>query len=166
MGCGAFNVIENNEYKNYNHDINSVLNFHNYFREKHNAEKLKFSPKLSQKAQLKLLQLENDIFKYNSQDDDENDNEIGENLFITLEKDGNIIEKACECWYNEKNNYNFNLNKYQNGTGHFTQIIWKKTKEIGSGYLNKNGKIYFLVLYFPIGNELFKFKENIEEEKI
>ena len=164
MGCaGSSNEIENSPFRNYNHNIKLVLYYHNYFRDKHNAEKLIFSSELSQKAQSKLIQLEKDIFNYNSQDDD---NEIGENLFITKEKDVDIIEKACQTWYNEKNNYNFNLNKYQNGTGHFTQMIWKKTKEIGSGYLEaKNGNIYFLVLYSPIGNELFKFIENIEEEK-
>ena len=43
-------------------------------------------------------------------------------------------------------------------------MIWKDTRRIGFGYLkSNNGKIYFLALYSPAGNDLFKFKENVEK---
>ena len=40
--------------------------------------------------------------------------------------------------------------KYFSKTKHFTQIIWKKTREVGFGYsqLNNNEKI-FVAFYFP-----------------
>ena len=163
MGCGNANIELKDESNIlpriiYNHNTNLVLHYHNIFREKHNTEKLTFSTELYLKAKSKLLQMEKNNFNYNSIDDDDDDNDIGENLFIT-EKNKDIdiiIKEACETWYNEKNNYNFNLNQYQKETGHFTQMIWKNTKEIGSGYLeDKNGQAYFLVLYSPIGNEMF-----------
>ena len=99
---------------------------------------------------------------------DDFDNEIGENLYISTEdrKNNDNIINACKIWYNEKNKYNFDLNKYQKGTGHFTQMVWKETQKIGFSYCKlKNGKSIFLVLYYPIGNEIFKFKKNVEKNQ-
>ena len=163
MGCSKSLVLyENNIMEMGNDDIfEKALNIHNEYRKKHNARILDLSLELSGKAKKRILQLEKGLVNINSELDDK-DNEFGENLYISTKNDFNI-EKVCEIWYNEKNKYNFDLNTYQKGTGHFTQMIWKETQKIGFGYLNNNGKIYFLALYSPAGNELFKFKENVEK---
>ena len=82
------------------------------------------------------------------------------------------INKICEEWIKEKEYYNEIKNKgdnkakdykkYFSKTKHFTQIIWKKTREVGFGYsqLNNNEKI-FVAFYFPAGNILNEFSENI-----
>ena len=137
-----------------------ALKIHNKYREKHNAPKLKIDNNLSKKAQKKLNDLINEV---ENKSIDNEDNDIGENLCIGIGKNINI-EEACNSWYNEKNNYNYDLNKYQNNAAHFTQMIWKESKLIGFGYskLNK-GKSYFLALYSPAGNEFLKFKNNVEK---
>ena len=82
------------------------------------------------------------------------------------------INNICEEWIKEKEYYNEIKNKGENKakdykkyfskTKHFTQIIWKKTREVGFGYsqLNNNKKI-FVAFYFPAGNILNEFSENI-----
>ncbi len=72
----------------------------------------------------------------------------------------------CQNWINEEEYFvNNTINddiKYFSKTKHFTQIIWKKTKEIGIGFstLNNNDKI-FIIVYFPAGNIFDEFKNNI-----
>lgn len=49
------------------------------------------------------------------------------------------MEKEAEAtvmWYNEINNpgYNFSRGGYQSGAGHFTQVVWKGSTELGCGY--------------------------------
>ena len=161
------NIINSNDFKKYyglnENDmkiINSeALKFHNNYREKHNAKQLELSKYLCKKAQKKVYELVNEI--ENKTNYSEEDNKFGENLFISLLEDVNI-ENACQSWYNEEKLYNYDLDNYQKGTTHFTQMVWKGTKEVGFGYSKfKNGKSYFLAIYSPSGNELFKFKENV-----
>ena len=175
MGCGirAGDVIENDFRidKGLEKSINNnkfmekinldALNLHNKYREKHNSENLILSDNLCKKAQKKIFDLING--NDDKRDDLEEDNKLGENIYISL-KDDVDVKKACEAWYVEGKLYDFNKNAYQRGTTHFTQMVWKGTKEIGFGYSQlKNGKSYFIALYFPSGNELFKFKENVEK---
>ena len=49
-------------------------------------------------------------------------------------------------------------------TLHFTQLIWKGTKEIGVGMaLTNNRKTGFIVArYFPAGNKMNHFPENVQ----
>ena len=55
---------------------------------------------------------------------------LGENMYICMESTFDKKE-MCKNWYNEKKNYDKQLNQYQKKTSHFTQMIWKQTKEIG-----------------------------------
>ena len=164
MGCSKSLVLYDNNIMEMGNDeiFEKALNIHNEYRKKHNAERLELSVRLSENAKKRILQLEKGLDNINSKVYVD-DHELGENLYISTKNDFDI-EKLCEIWYNEKNKYNFDLNTYQKGTGHFTQMIWKDTRRIGFGYLkSNNGKIYFLALYSPAGNELFKFKENVEK---
>ena len=158
-------IISNNK-KNLNFNKNEIKHFdsialklHNEYRKKHNASELELDKDLSKKAQKKLYELINE----ENERIDSDDNDFGENLYIGI--DGNInVEEACNSWYNEKTNYNYELNKYQNNSAHFTQMIWKGTKKVGFGYskLNK-GNSYFIALYSPPGNDIFEFKNNVEK---
>ena len=166
MGCSSTNenIHINNNYFDKDRIVEFdkiALNYHNKIRKKHEAHFLKLSEDLRNKAQEKVEAL---MKKINYMDD--NDNEFGENLFICDENlNPRKIEDACKTWYDEKNKYNFLSNKYQKGTAHFTQMVWKETKDIGFGYGKANGKNYFLALYSPCGNELFCFKDNVIKDK-
>lgn len=59
-------------------------------------------------------------------------------------------------WYNEIQQYNFNDPGYSESTGHFTQMVWKSTTEIGcavSNVENNLGYPYSMTCeYYPPGN--------------
>ena len=168
MGCSSMPVFKDNMYFNSDaiEEFNKMaLKYHNNCRKKHNVPKLELSIKLCNKSQEILENLFTNINYTNDRD-----NEYGENIYISDDSnfDARKVENACKSWYQEKKKYNFESNKYQNETGHFTQMVWKETKKIGFGYTKTDqGKTYFLALYEPCGNELFCFKDNVlvEEEK-
>ncbi len=181
--------IKKNEIKNFNEkksnnsneknsdkkkDINSVyeelLKQHNEIRKKFNSQNLSLNDELKILAQNFADNF--DILKDSNLFDN---NYKGQPLGINYKVfNGDIkeINKICEEWIKEKEYYNEiknkgenkakNYKKYFSKTKHFTQIIWKKTREVGFGYsqLNNNEKI-FVAFYFPAGNILNEFSENI-----
>ena len=69
-------------------------------------------------------------------------------------------EMATTDWYNEIKVHNFKK-EFQVNSGHFTQLIWKGTEEVGFGVANR-GKLYFVVAnYYPAGNILGEFSTNV-----
>jgi uncharacterized protein YkwD len=55
-------------------------------------------------------------------------------------------------WYDEVRQYNFGAPGYQKGTGHFTQIVWRGTREVGCAVASCDGKKYWVCRYLPQGN--------------
>ena len=88
------------------------------------------------------------------------DDALGENLYFCFGMDpsGSLVTKN---WYSESKNYNYN-GDWSNGTGHFTQLVWKETKEVGFGKCkNQKGKTFVVANYYPAGNILGFFKYNV-----
>jgi len=46
---------------------------------------------------------------------------------------------------------------------HFTQIVWKSTKQVCFTMLEKFGKILFIAAYSPAGNQENQYKDNVGE---
>ena len=67
----------------------------------------------------------------------------------------------CNSWYEEKKNYFKNSNKYSKNTSHFTQMIWKSTTDVGFGFKKKGDYYYGVAFYYPPGNVLGEYKENV-----
>jgi hypothetical protein len=79
--------------------------------------------------------------------------QYGENLAAGYHS----ISDAVYAWYAEKANYSFQNPGFSMKTGHFTQVVWKKTTKIGCAYVPCNGENgtpgNFLVCeYNPPGN--------------
>ena len=134
-----------------------ILEIHNKKRLLHNSPHLKINSDLSKLAKESANKISRkETFTKNIY----NGQYLGENVYIykgiTLE-----AENICNEWYNEIQNYDKSLNKYQKNTGHFTQMIWKETKEIGCGYKRNEGIYYVVVYYYPAGNTLGDFKDNV-----
>ena len=88
----------------------------------------------------------------------------GENLYYCWSSYGVCItgEKASQAWYNEVGKYNFDNPGFSSATGHFTQLVWKGSKEIGCGAAcNNQNKCYITCNYFPPGNYLGQFGSNV-----
>ncbi|XP_055379616.1 uncharacterized protein LOC129610871 [Condylostylus longicornis] len=88
--------------------------------------------------------------------------QYGENLYASkgYQVDGGT---AVKSWYDEINNYNFNKPGFSSKTGHFTQLVWKNTKQVGVGMATKNGWIYIAANYSPPGNVLGQFPNKISK---
>ena len=67
------------------------------------------------------------------------------------------------CRYGEYKDYDFSRGGWQKGTGHFTQVVWKSTKELGIGRAKTaDGKLTFVVgRYRPAGNIINYMADNI-----
>ena len=137
-----------------------ALQKHNELRKKHGAPDLTLNEKLNEMAQdyaVKLLNYEGQkVFPFNIYED----SLLGENISISKKEDP---EQICMKWYNEYKIYNFDLNKYQKDTMHFTQIVWKATKQIGLGFYFNNDNFSSVALYYPCGNALGGFSENVQK---
>lgn len=60
----------------------------------------------------------------------------GENIFLSggMDVTGDL---PVEMWYREINSYDFNKAQFVPTAGHFTQLIWKSSVEMGSGVARK-----------------------------
>ena len=86
---------------------------------------------------------------------------MGENLFACYGM--KITGKTMtDDWYNEINDYNFNRPGFTSGTGHFTQVVWKGSKQVGFGYAQaRDGYYYGVANYYPAGNYMNEFEDNV-----
>ena len=141
----------------------SLLKQHNDIRKIYKCEKLNLNDDLTILAQKFADNF--DILKQSNFLNDNYYQPLGINYEI-FKGDISKLFDICQNWVKEemyfiKNAINDGI-KYCSKTKHFTQIIWKKTKEIGIGYstLNNNDKI-FIIVYFPAGNIFDEFKNNI-----
>ena len=84
--------------------------------------------------------------------------QYGENLAF-----GCGWEDCFALWYDEISLYNYSIPMYSPDTGHFTQIVWKDSTEVGCGYKSCPGwwGYYMVCEYNPKGNMLWSFKENV-----
>lgn len=73
--------------------------------------------------------------------------------------------QMTEQWYEEAANYNYNED-FQQGKGHFAQLVWSGTREVGFGRARAaDGKWYAVANYYPAGNYIGQFKQNVKPPK-
>jgi pathogenesis-related protein 1 len=85
---------------------------------------------------------------------------LGENLFWGSSSTYYHPIDASTSWYEEKKIYKYG--KFGQGNwhaiGHYTQMVWKNTKEVGVGVaICKNGELMVVASYYPAGNFLLQF---------
>lgn len=56
---------------------------------------------------------------------------------------------AIKTWYDEIKIYNYSQTSFSKQCGHFTQVIWKETREVACARSKsrKSGNIYIVVSY-------------------
>ena len=138
---------------------NKILQFHNDLRREHKSSEIEEDEELNNMANScieSLLSNKNGINKLNIY----KGQIVGENIIVSDSKNPEVIFNKI---LNEKKEYNFNLNKFDKNFGHFTQAIWKGTSKIGICFLadKENRKYYTVLLYYPAGNILGEFSENV-----
>jgi hypothetical protein len=72
-------------------------------------------------------------------------------------------QRAAEMWYEEIKDYRFASPSFGSKTGHFTQAIWVGSREFGVAKATaKNGAQYVVARYYPAGNVMGHFPENVK----
>uniref|UniRef100_A0A1B6DCI6 SCP domain-containing protein n=1 Tax=Clastoptera arizonana TaxID=38151 RepID=A0A1B6DCI6_9HEMI len=140
-----------------------MLKLHNEYRAKHGVPPLTLNSTISDYAQAWANSLaDKNVFMHRS------NNMYGENLFWSS---GSASAKVtCDSWYGEEANYNYNVEPFKSGasfsSGHFTQMVWKESKQLGVGRaIGKNGAYYIVANYSPRGNIINRFNSNVLQPK-
>lgn len=137
-----------------------ALKVHNDYRAKHGVEDLKLDKKLCSYAKDWAEKLaKTDSFEHRQ------NQELGENLFCSWSSNPKAKcpgNKPVDSWYSEIKNYKFGSEPTSMGTGHFTQVVWKKSKKMGIAKARTSkGKIIVVANYEPAGNWIGQYTENV-----
>lgn len=85
-----------------------------------------------------------------------------------------VYLKLLFCRYDEVCDYNFNDQKFSNATGHFTQLVWKESTQLGIGFAKgsftfKGGHfdncLFVVARYKKAGNTKGAFQQNVRKGK-
>ena len=136
------------------------MDAHNKYRAKHHAGKLVLNQELCDIAQKYAQELARTGNFAHSNGSFHGDN-MGENLFACygMKITGKMM---TDDWYDEISQYDFNNPGYISGTGHFTQVVWKGSKQVGFGFAQaRDGYYYGVANYYPAGNFIGEFEENV-----
>ena len=135
-----------------------LLLLHNNERKAYNFLDLKNTEYLNKLAQ-KYADNYQEIKEYNNFSS--NDDLYAINYITFKGDDISEILSIFKGWIKEKVFFeNKKINKFNSEAKHYTQIIWKSTKNIGFGYSKQNNENIFVIFYSPPGNIFDKFKEN------
>lgn len=133
-----------------------ILQRHNELRKKHGAPPVKWNSKIAEVAQAWAQTNAAAGRMFHSK------GKYGENIYWTS---GGMPsgKSVVDAWYNEIQFYDYEKPGFSLKTGHFTQVIWKSSKEIGAGWARSPDGGFFVVCnYDPPGNYKGKFPRNVE----
>jgi pathogenesis-related protein 1 len=137
-------------------DAQNALDIHNNARKEVNVPPLEWSVELAKYAQewADFLANDNNCQIAHRRSMGKDPRNAGENIFSGS---GRIYDAlyASKVWYSEIKNYDHSLSAEMgyNKAGHYTQMIWSKTKKLGIGMATcKNGNIIIVGNYDPPGN--------------
>ena len=137
-------------------DASAIVAAHNRVRADHCAPPLTWSRDLAAVAQKWANHLRDAgcAFEHSRTD-------YGENLAAgtdgALDADGVVA-----MWYGEIAKYDFRRGGFSMETGHFTQVVWRATTQIGCGTSECKGMTIWVCNYDPAGNFEGAYKENVK----
>lgn len=140
---------------------NDALESHNNYRKLHGVAALKLDKKLCSYAQEWANKLaREDSFEHRTNQD------FGENLYCSWSSNPKAKcagSKPVDSWYSEMTKYTFGSEPTSSASGHFTQVVWKKTQSLGIAKAKspKSGKIIVVANYEPAGNWIGQYKDNV-----
>jgi len=149
------------------------LKKHNELRKKHHVNDLILNKELMKNAQKHAEKMaKTKKFQHSNDKDRELKGHrgewVGENIYYYWISSAPSYQSgsASESWYDEIKDYDFNKGGSSNGgvVGHFTQVVWKNTKEAGFGLAFNKNECYVVGNYYPGGNFNNQEKNNVFPE--
>jgi uncharacterized protein YkwD len=136
-------------------DAGELLAAHNRYRGQHCAAPLTWSAALAASAQRWADRLRDAGCAFaHSQ------TQHGENLAAGTS--GTLTPEAVvTMWYREVAAYDFRGGAFSMETGHFTQVVWRGTTQLGCGRSSCRGLDVWVCQYDPPGNMLGAFQRNV-----
>jgi pathogenesis-related protein 1 len=126
--------------------IQQLLAEHNKYRKEVSVPPLVWSESLSKEAYKWAQSLKkNRCGFYHSKTN------YGENLWKGTTGYYSIAD-VIKSWGSEKKDYNYTNNSCKGVCGHYTQMVWKNTTEVGCAAIECNGMTLWVCNYNPPGN--------------
>ncbi len=130
---------------------------HNRHRAQHCAPPLAWSDEIAAVAEAWATRLRDaDCSFQHSQS-----KKYGENLFFMGPAGVATGADAVDDWYSEVKDYDFSRPGFGMNTGHFTQVVWRGTQQVGCGTARCSGGDIWVCNYYPPGNVLGQFPANV-----
>uniref|UniRef100_A0A1I8HKH3 Copine domain-containing protein n=1 Tax=Macrostomum lignano TaxID=282301 RepID=A0A1I8HKH3_9PLAT len=142
--------------------VTQMLVSHNEYRAQHKAGPLRLNPQLNRLAQdwADVLAMRDKM----AHDPNCSSNNTGENIAMKFRIGETNFpgDVFTDMWYEEIDSYDWNSNEMQPECGHFTQLVWKSTTEVGFGRaVSDTGRVYVVGRYRPPGNYKGEFRKNV-----
>jgi hypothetical protein len=143
---------------------NAMVNRHNTYRDEHGVKRLSWNTTLSGYA-AKYLNKKGSG-KNQCPNWEHSGGPYGENLAIGY----GTPTQAVVAWGDERKDYNWNKPGFSAGTGHFTQMVWKDTRQLGCARKfctssNVYRGWYLVCEYWPRGNVIGQFDTQVPKGK-
>jgi uncharacterized protein YkwD len=149
----------------------SALAEHNKYRAVHHAPSIAYSDALNSSAQNWAATLASTAaFKHSAIPG------VGENIYASYTSEASVDANALGTdavtdWYDEVKNYDYANPGSSGNTGHFTQVVWKGSTQLGcgaaQGIATINGTrynaFYVVCQYSPPGNVQGAYRDNVRE---
>lgn len=149
----------------------SALSEHNTYRATHHAPKMTLSDSLNSSAQTWADRIASTgVFEHSGASG------VGENIYASYTTQSSIAadtlaDGAVKSWYDEVANYNYGNPGFSSETGHFTQVVWKGSTQVGCGAAKGTATIdgtqynafYVVCQYTAPGNVSGQFPANVEK---
>jgi len=146
----------------------TALSQHNTYRNTHHSPDMTLSNSLNNSAQNWANYLAtNGVFEHSNSD-------AGENIYVSYTTASSVeaaplANQAVTSWYNEVSDYDYSNPGFSSQTGHFTQVVWKNSTQLGCGAAqgvttiqgNQYNAFYVVCQYAPAGNVTGQFPDNV-----
>lgn len=128
----------------------AILNSTNVYRSQHNASAVKWNATLESFAARYLDDNADCKFAHSG-------GPYGENLALGFPN----ATASVEAWGDERRLYDFRRPDFSEATGHFTQLVWKATTDVGCGRKLCRTGWYLVCEYWPRGNVIGQFGNEV-----